>query len=250
MELTNSNYYKNNDYMSYSEFKNFDECENKAMATIRGDYVRPTTNAFLMGGYVDAFFSGEMQEFIKSHYGEIYMKNGKPKADFVKCDAIIDTIRNDDYFMSYYKGQSQVILTGRIANVAFKGKLDMLFDDKIVDMKLMKDTSDVWVDGIGKVPFWKAYGYDIQASIYQELVYQKTGKRLPYYLAVATKQDTPQKHIIRFSQDTIDSAMNHVMEKAPRYDAVKGGILKPTECGHCDWYYMNHKMSEADIEEA
>ena len=36
--------------------------------------------------------------------------------------------------------------------------------------------------------FWKAWGYDIQGAIYQEVVRQNTGILLPFGLAVATKE--------------------------------------------------------------
>ena len=243
--LDDKNYYGNETYMSYSEFKSFEECEAKAMAKIRGEYVEPTNKAYLMGGYVDAYFSGEIKEFADKH-PEIYGRNGL-KADFVQCDSIIKSIEGDEYFHSFYQGKAQVIETGMIAGVPFKGKFDFLTDDRIVDMKLMRNVDDIWVDGVGKVPFWKAYGYDVQASIYQYLHLQNTGKRLPFFLVVATKEDVCSKHIYQFSQETLDSAMNEVKAKAPRFQSIKEGTIEPIECGHCDWFAMTHKMNEKDI---
>ena len=243
--LSQSNYYQNGKYMSYSQFKGFEECEAKEMARIRGEYKEPENKAYLMGGYVDAYFSGEAKKFSERH-PEIYGKNGL-KSDFVQCDRIIESVEKDDYFHSFYQGKAQVIETGEIAGVPFKGKFDFLTDSRIVDMKLMRNVDDIWVDGIGKVPFWKAYGYDIQAAIYQNLHLQNTGDRLPFYLAVATKEDITGKHIFRFSQQTLDSALAEVRAKAQRFQGIKEGWIEPRECGHCDWYRQSHKMSEADV---
>jgi len=244
-ELKESNYFDSKAYMSYSEYKDFKECEAKAMAKIRGDYKEPENKAYLMGGYVDAYFSGQEKKFTDRH-PEIYGRNGL-KSDFVQCDEIIKSIEGDDYFHSFYQGKAQVIETGIIAGVPFKGKFDFLTDDRIVDMKLMRNVDDIWVEGVGKVPFWKAYGYDIQASIYQYLHLQNTGIRLPFYLVVATKEDITGKYIFRFNQTTLDTAMAEVKQKAPRYQSIKEGTIEPVECGHCDWYRKSHKLVEADI---
>lgn len=246
-ELKESNYFDSKAYMSYSEYKDFKECEAKAMAKIRGDYKEPENKAYLMGGYVDAYFSGQEKKFTDRH-PEIYGRNGL-KSDFVQCDEIIKSIEGDDYFHSFYQGKAQVIETGIIAGVPFKGKFDFLTDDRIVDMKLMRNVDDIWVDGIGKVPFWKAYGYDIQASIYQYLHLQNSGKRLPFYLVVATKENITGKYIFEFTQKTLDLAMTEVKQNAPRYQAIKEGTIDPIECGHCDWYRISHKMCDEDIKE-
>ena len=246
-DLKGKNYFKDKSYMSYSEFKKFQECEAKAMAEIRGDYVEPPNKSYLMGGYVDAHFSGEEKIFADKH-PEIYGRNGL-KSDFVQCDEIIKSIEGDDYFHSFYQGKAQVIETGIIAGVPFKGKFDFLTDDRIVDMKLMRNVDDIWVEGVGKVPFWKAYGYDIQASIYQYLHLQNSGKRLPFYLVVATKEDITGKYIFKFSQKTLDSAMAEVKQNAPRYQSIKEGTIEPVECGHCDWFRQSHKMDDKDIKE-
>ena len=86
-ELKESNYFDSKAYMSYSEYKDFKECEAKAMAKIRGDYKEPENKAYLMGGYVDAYFSGQEKKFTDRH-PEIYGRNGL-KSDFVQCDEII-----------------------------------------------------------------------------------------------------------------------------------------------------------------
>ena len=126
--------------------------------------------------------------------------------------------------------------------------IDILNDDYIADMKLMKDINDIWVDG-AKIPFWEAYHYDIQASIYQYLEMQRTGIRKPYYLIVVTKEEIPSKYIFKFSDETLDKALDMVKNLAPRYDAIKKGLIEPNECGNCRYYKINHKFTNKEIKE-
>ena len=41
----------NREYMSNSQYKNFLNCEAMAMASILGEYTRPTSNEFLAGSF-------------------------------------------------------------------------------------------------------------------------------------------------------------------------------------------------------
>ena len=52
MKLTNKNYYNakaNNEFMSVSQFKQFNKCEAMALAELKGEYERPKSKALLLG---------------------------------------------------------------------------------------------------------------------------------------------------------------------------------------------------------
>ena len=257
LALTKENYYsKEADacYMSYSQFKDFIACEAKALAKIEGRYAEEQSKALKAGGYIDAYFSGELDEFIASNQDMFSSRGenkGQLKAEYQILTDIIDAVKSDQTFHDmFFSGEPQRIFTGEIAGVPFKGKIDMLYQDKIVDMKCMKDTDDVWSDTLKKrIPFYEHYGYHIQAAIYQELVRQATGIRLPYYLAVVTKTNPIQKHAYQFSQDVLDLALKLVMELAPRFDRIKRHEIEPSECGNCGYYHQNHKFNIFDIKE-
>ena len=87
----------------------------------------------------------------------------------------------------------------------------------------------------GRVPWFMEYNYALQAAVYQEIVYQNTGKRLPFYLAAVTKEKSPDIQIVEIVQEDIDIQMKKVWELAPLFNAVKLGIVEPTECGTCDY---------------
>ena len=129
----------------------------------------------------------------------------------------------------------------------FKIKMDSLLPDTIVDQKIMKDCADVWQKGY--VPFWKAYGYDIQMAIYQYIHAQNCGEMLPCKLAVATKEEVADLRVFKFKQETLDSALELVKEKAPRYQMIKLGNIEPTYCGCCAYCKSIKKLNKEMEEE-
>lgn len=235
--ITNENYYSgeaNVDYMSVSQFKQFKDCEESAMAQIWGLYQRPTTDAMRIGSYVDAHFSGEMGQFTSRHPELFNSRTGELKAAYRAADKMIARAEADPFFMSFMDGDTQTILTGEIAGVPIKGKLDVLQSDKIVDLKTVKDLKPVRKDG-ELTTFIDAFGYDLQAYVYQELVRQATGEKLPYYIAAITKEPVPDLAIIQIPEWKIASAGAEMRHYLPRYQGIKDGKIEPTRCGHCDY---------------
>lgn len=238
MELTQENYYSldaNMEYMSASQFKDFCVCEQQAIDKLSG-YKEEPSKAMLVGSYVDAYFSNEMGRFAKEN-PQIFKKDGSLLKDFERANEIIKAIETDELMMDMLNGQHQVIMTGVIGGVKFKIKVDSLLPNAIVDQKIMSSIRElVWVekgDKNIKIDFVEAYGYDIQGAIYQEIVRQNIGKRLPFILAVATKEEEPDKALIEIDQKYLDQALKHVEELAPHYDMVKQGIVLPQRCGKC-----------------
>ena len=63
MSVTAENYFSpesNMKYMGSSQFKAFQKCEAAALAELKGEYVRPPSDALLIGSYVDAHFEGTL----------------------------------------------------------------------------------------------------------------------------------------------------------------------------------------------
>lgn len=236
--LTNENYYSqeaNEIYLSVSSFKDFKKCEVMALAKIKGEYVEEKSDAFIFGGYVDAYFSNELESYIEENKERLFnSRTGEFKAPFKDIPTVIKTIESDDFFLSFHKGKTQVIITGKISGVLFKAKLDFLFDDKIVDQKILKDLKKFWVEELyKKTDFIEAYGYDIQGAVYQYLAKQRLGKDLPFIIAATTKEDVPDKALIEIDQEFLDKALEEVKELAPRYDLIKRGLVEPVGCGNC-----------------
>lgn len=237
MSLDNKNYFSNENalkFMSASQFKSFQNCESMALAETKGEYKRETTSALLVGSYIDAWFEGTLDKF-KENHPEIFLKNGGLRADYSQAEEIIKRVSVDEKFMKYMSGEHQKIFVGEIAGVQFKGKLDAYHEGKcIVDLKTCKDFEPVWKNG-RKMSFVEAWGYDIQGAIYQELVYQATGKKLPFFICAVTKEKVPNLAIISIPQERLDECLELVKINAPRYNDIKLGKIEPTKCGKCDY---------------
>lgn len=252
MELTNENYFStenNMKYLSASQFKDFQKCEVEALAKANGTLVEEKSDALILGGYIDAYFSNELEQYIIQNHASLYnSRTGEFKAPFKGIGEIIKAIETDELMMNYLNGQKQVVMVGEIAGVLFKIKVDALHEDKIVDQKIMSSIYErVWVEDENgrnvKTDFIAAYGYDIQGAIYQEIVRQNTGKKLPFILAVCTKEDNPDKALIEIDQEYLDNALEIVKRYAPDYDLIKKGLVAPKGCGHCPSCRKDKKVS-------
>jgi hypothetical protein len=239
MILTAENYFSkeaNLEYMSVSQFKAFSKCQHSALAEIKGKYQREQTTALLVGSFVDAYFEGEdaIVKFVNAH-PEIFTKDKRLKADFVKANEIIKRIEKDRLFMKYLSGEKQVIMTGQICGVAVKIKIDSYHPDKIVDLKIMANFEDQKDEERGLLPWWEFWGYDKQGAVYQEVVRQNIGKRLPFFLAAATKEKITDIDIVEIEQIHLDYAMEKIKQDIEFYDAIKKGIIKPERCEQCEY---------------
>lgn len=251
-KLTSANYYSlkaNWEYFSVSQYKAFCKCEAAAVAQIRGEYIPETTEALLVGGYVDAYFSGpkEFEEYPAKH-PEIFNKNGKLAAKFLHANRMIERVEEDPVLMQYLTGEKQVIVTGEIFGVPWKGKIDVLDPDRIVDLKTVKDFADIYEEGFGKRPWIEYWGYDLQGAIYQELVRQKTGETLPFYIVAVTKEKEPDIKLIEIPQHVMDTAWNVAADRIDRFVRVKYGA-EPRRCGCCDWCKRTKKITGPEVYE-
>jgi hypothetical protein len=239
MELTAEIYFSPEaelHYIGHTQFCNFQRCEAQALAMIRGEYIEEPTTALLIGSYVDAYFSGTLPLF-KAQHPEIFTLKGGLKSDYIQAEHIIERIEADPQFMAAISGGSQVIMTGEIEGVPVKIKVDSLLPDRIVDMKIMRDMADVYdKENREWLPFWRAWGYDIQGAIYREVVRQNTGKLLPFGLAVATKEKPePDIDLLTLPAAALDEALEVVRSQIVYFDGLKKGLYEPERCGKCPY---------------
>ncbi len=229
--LTKENYRYNHYYLSYSRFSKFLECEAAAFS----DYQTEASIAFLVGSYVDAYFSGEAEQFEQDHPEMFNSRTGELKKDFSRANDIIYRIAQDSTLMHFMSGEKQVIMSGEICGVPFKIKMDSyLKDEAIVDLKIMKDFGKVWSDAYrAYVNFVEAYDYDIELAIFQEIVRQNTGKTLPCYLVCATKETPPDIGLFEIPQEKLDKALEAVKNNLPRYLQIRQGKVAPHRCEKC-----------------
>ena len=208
MILSESTYYgqeSSREFMSVSQFKNFQKCEAAAMAELKGEYVPEGGRALLLGSYVDEMLTGtiESQEkFVEENRAELLKKNGESYADVAQADETILRVQ------------------------AQPGEF-------IADLKYMASLRSPNLFQ----PMIRYWGYDIQAACYQEIVRQNTGKRLPFLFVVATKEKPAHLAVGEINQWNMDEAMETVRQKIKRFQAIKNGEIQPERCEDygCDY---------------
>lgn len=251
MILTSSNYFSpdaNVAHWSVSQYKAFDRCEACGLAAVQGQYEREETDALLIGSYVDAYFAGELDEFIKTHGDKLHKKNGELTAKFAHINTVIDRVESDPLMMEFLKGEKQVIRTGELFGVSWKIKMDVFNGERIVDLKCVKDFQPIYKEGSGRVSWIEYWGYDIQGAIYQKIEQLSSGrdKPLPFYIAAVTKEKVPDIALIQIPQHILDAALAIVEAKIDEFDLIKIGEIKPKRCEKCD-YCKSTKVLAAPI---
>jgi hypothetical protein len=264
LKLTADNYYTpeaNWQYMSASQYKSFRKCESAALAELKGEWGRKESLALLVGSYVDAYFSGELEQF-KADHPEIYTKQKTLKADFEKAHTICERLNRDELARMLLSGRHQQIKTGKIAGVWYKTKADSLLTARqveaickkfpdirqlvpfggamIVDLKCMKDFEDIWDDEAHeKLNFAEYWGYDIQGAIYQKV----DGRMAPFVLVGATKETATNIEAMYIPDEDLAFALSEVETLSPRYDAIKRGEIEPEGCGKCAYCRSTKRLT-------
>ena len=282
MKLNSRNYYSpkaNREYFSVSQFKDFMKCPAMAMAKQNGEYEEEYGRALLLGSYVDEMLTGTAKsqtKFIAENCAELFQKSSKilttlskietaaeqrefisgcadlfcdgnkPYADIVQANETIERVRQQPKMMHYLSGKHQVIMTGEIEGVPFKIKMDSYDPDEyITDLKYMASLRSPNLFQ----PMVKYWGYDIQAAVYQEIVRQNIGKRLPFYFDVATKEKPAHLALGEISQWNIDEALDTVKKNIVRFQKIKTGELPAERCEDygCD-YCTSTKIIDTAID--
>lgn len=253
-KLTRDNYHSmeaNLQYWSASLVKEMLSCESRAMAELSGEYERPSSEALMVGSYVDAAFesTAAFHRFLNDYSYKIYKRGGDKKAEYVKANEMIQRAKADPTFMRFMQGRHQVVMTATLFGVPFKCRFDVLrdsyrVDDKrIVDLKTVRDFKPQYKEGQGRVDFASAWNWPLQMAIYQAIYEKHRGVKLPTYLACITKEDPPDIAVVRIPQEQLDAEMDFLAEKMERFKAVRSGIIEPERCENCAWCRMSKKLN-------
>lgn len=263
---TSEGYYgqeANYEYMSASQLKQFlgtpgiAACEERALAELSGQYVRPHSSALTVGSYVDVMLTGteDEQNAFRDEHPEMVSSRGPTKgqlkaeyrsADEMVARAFADA-DNGGIFMRALTGERQKVVTGEIHGHKFKARLDVLGDGFITDLKTVESVNRRYFNE-GHWDFIGWWGYDLQGAVYQELVYQTTGNRWPFYIAALSKQTPCDIDLLQVPQDRLDEAMGRVTQAAlDRIARLKSGEERPERCGTCDWCRMTKVIRKPRI---
>ena len=258
MKLTADNYFSietAKEYCSVSQLKRFIGsggrfgCEVQALAEINGEVEPPEpSKAMLLGSYVDCLLlePDKKDAFIAKH-PEMFKKNGELYADYTIADAMVKTAKGDKTFMKALNGKKQEIMTGEIYGVPFRIKVDVLGDSKITDLKTCASITGTEFNPVRgqRETFAEFYDYDLQGAIYQEIVRQNTGEKLPFFLACISKEKTPDHEIIWIDDESLAERLKYEMPNIIHVGMLKNGDVKPKPCGVCDYCRSKKKIKKA-----
>lgn len=244
MKLSDDTYYgkeANQAFFSVSQYKDFCKCEAMAMAKIRGEFEQKQTKAMLIGTLVDRWFEGTLDKLREESPYIFYCRNGALRADFRKADEIIKRLQRDERFMQYMSGEKQKILTFEMFNMLWKMKMDSFVEGVCIsDLKIVTSIDE---DSESVKRSFRRLKYHIQGAVYQAGAEANGYGRLPFYLAIATKEKTTNFNIYQICQPEIDAAITELEQNMPHFIRVKQGIEPPEFCGNCD-YCRLHKRAE------
>lgn len=245
LQLTSNNYYSqqaDRDYFSVSQFKSFVKCESAALAKITGENIEPPSKAMIVGSYThSAFESEEVFEQFKEEYKDtIFNRTGKPYADFVTADEMIQTLKNDEFATFALSGEKELIFTANLFGYEWKCKVDNVnyqnnfFSDLKTTQSLYKRE---WSDKYSSyVSFAESYDYVLQMAVYQQIIAQQTNKLLTPYIVAVTKETPCDKAVIYFDNDRFQFELDYVESLIHEFAKVKNGtqVAKRCEkCAHC-----------------
>ena len=243
------NYYSqkvNETYFSVSQFKDFMKCPAMAMAKLKGEYEQGESRALILGSYVDEMLTGtrkSQMKFLEENHSELFKKNGDYYADVSQAADTIERIKKQPLMMKYLDGEHQVIMTGEIEGVLFKIKMDSYkAGEYIADLKYMASLRSPNLFQ----PMVKYWGYDLQAAVYQEIVRQNTGHKLPFMFVVATKEQPAHLAVGEISQWNMDEALDVVRKHIVHFQKIKNNEI-PTE--RCEDYGCDYCTSTKVITE-
>ena len=247
MKLTAENYFSkeaSREYLSVSQFKNFigclgkPGCEARGMAEMNGEFEQEKTTSLLVGSYVDAHYEGSLDLF-KVQNPEIFTQKGTLKADYKRAEEIINRLERDEEFSRYMSGEKQVIMTADMFGAKWKIKIDSYHPGAcIVDLKVMESLGkSFYLADTGRMNFAENWGYYIQGAVYQKVVEINTGKKLPFFLAAASKEKVTDLEIIEFEQSKLDEAIAEVEANTFKVLSLKLGEVEPVRCGRRDCDY-------------
>lgn len=235
-------------------------CEARAMAKIKGEYVPEVTNALLVGSILDALWENDDPAVIAEKFPDCISSRGATKgqlkSEYQSAITMYKRTLREKKFCQYMSGKKQTIMTGTIADLPFKIKIDSYIEGKaIVDLKttrtLDRDFRIFIPDSGEKLTWYKAFGYDIQLAIYKEIVRQNTGDSLRTYLAAVDKEKHPLCDIIELPSKMLDEALEYVKRNCQKIIMLKNGEIEPIRCEHssCDYCRDTHECEVLSADE-
>lgn len=268
MHITESNYFSLeviNKYLDVSTFKDFvgtparQGCECRAMARLKGEYKEEKSQALLIGSLVDEMLLGtnESLEKFMAENPQLYSSRGATKgllkSEYQRANQMVERAKQDEKFMRYLDGEHQKIMTGTIFGVDWRIKIDNYIENKaIVDLKTAESIRKSYYSvETGRTNLIVYFDYILQAAIYQEVVFQNTGKRLPFYFAILSKEVITDLEVVCIDNETLHERIYGnefnlgIADQVLNVRLIMNGEIEPTECKKCAYCLPRKKIVKA-----
>ncbi|WP_363473573.1 PD-(D/E)XK nuclease-like domain-containing protein [Companilactobacillus musae] len=270
--LTQNNYYDLSTDISWQSptfFKKFLACEAETMAELNKEYKPDFKEALLVGNYLHTYFESPEAhlKFVFDNKWDIFSKKKATKKDaadgldrngqvlknsitapFEQAERMIQALATDEGFIDNYQGDKEVIVTGQIDGVNWKGKVDCLNLDKgyFIDLKTTQQLDKKYwnVEEHGWDSFVAHWNYQLQMYVYQQLILQTYGVLCTPYIIAVTKEKIPAKAIISIPEERMLEAEDQIYEMQDHIEDVKAGRVEPTRCGKCDYCKSTAKLGK------
>jgi hypothetical protein len=265
MYVTPENYHSQEvkrEYMSNSQWKHWLKCPMATVAELEGRFVRETSEALLVGSYVDRALTmpQEFDAWCELHKEDIFKTKsvkgireytGEKYAPFVNADIMIARMKADPFYPVISENSiGQAVFEGEIDGMKWLYMADWLIEGSepvIFDLKTAKGFEDDWAEDeyysgdeckkINKrVPWYDAAGYWRQLAIGRELYRQKTGLTAACGIVAVTKQDPPALGLWALDDVyRLDREISHIKKMTYIVKAWKDGSIPAPKCGVCEW---------------
>lgn len=256
-QITEDNYYSNeiaHNYMSFHRWLSFHGslgvpgCEAKAVAELNGEYEEDKVNdAFLIGGYIDAYLVGseaELEQYKRDH-PEMFVTRGERKgelqAKYLICEKMIERCKRDELFMAFLNGEHQSIFAAVMFGIPWCCKLDSYIPGKLIcDLKSTREMhKQFYIPDFGHVDFISYYSYVQQLAIYRELVRLNTDETLPCFIAAVSKSNHPEIKVIHVDDVSLYDALIEVENSCDTGSIpdVWRGLVDPIRCNRPECEY-------------
>ena len=207
-----------------------------AVEEMNGTWTEPPSKALDLGSFFDALLVDPHDEenWIEEHKDVVFQKNGKPYAEFVRAAETVCLVKKQPLMMHYLEGEHQKMMIGEIEGLPFKIRMDTYKEGEFIsDLKYMASCKSPNL----YTPMLEYWGYTWQSAIYVEIVRQNTGKTLPFYFVIATKETPAHLEVAHISQYDLDEALEDIKRFIPRIKAIKEGLVLPERCEEYDCKY-------------
>lgn len=188
--------------------------------------------------YVD----GETQKIFTAEIAgkyEVKIKHRKYKKETIEVLQTFETKKYADLFCKEKEGSWVEEI---VKSVPIRVKLDSYDGKRITDIKTASSISETYyAKDLGqRLNFIEYFGYVEQAFFYQYAVEYNTGKKLPFYLAVISKDKEyniphPRLAVIQIPDKVIAEKGEEIKQKIHSVWSLIQGEYEPVPCKHCEW---------------